>query len=55
MFGHAMQTGQLGPVLQQFGLGEETTAAAANGGTIQFFRSSSLDNTYPRSIMVPLE
>lgn len=31
-FGHALQTGQLAPVFQQFGLPEETTSAAVSGG-----------------------
>lgn len=32
IFGHALQTGQLAPVLQQFGLPPEVTNAAKSGG-----------------------
>lgn len=32
MFGHALQTGQLAPVLQQFGVAPEVATAAQSGG-----------------------
>ncbi|GMR42385.1 hypothetical protein PMAYCL1PPCAC_12580 [Pristionchus mayeri] len=35
-FGHALQTGQLAPVFQQFGLPEETTSAAVSGDILEF-------------------
>lgn len=35
-FGHALQTGQLAPVFQQFGLPEETAAAAVSGDILEF-------------------
>lgn len=31
-FGHALQTGQMGPVLEQFGIGQEAKEAAFKGG-----------------------
>ncbi|CAI2348030.1 unnamed protein product [Caenorhabditis sp. 36 PRJEB53466] len=37
--GHALQTGQLGPVLEQFGMNEETVQAAANGDIRGFARN----------------
>ncbi|GMT19446.1 hypothetical protein PFISCL1PPCAC_10743, partial [Pristionchus fissidentatus] len=35
-FGHALQTGQLAPVFQQFGLPEETASAAVSGDILEF-------------------
>ena len=36
IFGYAFGTGQLAPVLEQFGLPEAAVLAAANGGTVQY-------------------
>ncbi|CAI5444232.1 unnamed protein product [Caenorhabditis angaria] len=41
-FGHALQTGQLGPVLAQFGLNENTVAAANQGDLLGFARNLTL-------------
>lgn len=37
IFGHALQTGQLGPVLQQFGVGQDAIEAASRGGSTFLF------------------
>ncbi|VDO53010.1 unnamed protein product [Onchocerca flexuosa] len=34
IFGHALQTGQLAPVLRQFGIDENTATAAGNGDMV---------------------
>lgn len=33
MFGHALQTGQMGPVIEQFNMGEAVSSAATRGGS----------------------
>ena len=39
-FGSALASGQLGPLMRQFGLSDDTiTAAAASGSTLSFFDS----------------
>ncbi|CAI4228833.1 unnamed protein product [Auanema sp. JU1783] len=35
-FGQALQTGQMGPVLERFGVSSEATKAAANGNLVEF-------------------
>uniref|UniRef100_A0A1I8A5N3 Proteasomal ubiquitin receptor ADRM1 homolog n=1 Tax=Steinernema glaseri TaxID=37863 RepID=A0A1I8A5N3_9BILA len=39
VFGNALQTGQMGPVLQHFGCGENVSAAAATGDLLKFAKN----------------
>ncbi|KAK0415610.1 hypothetical protein QR680_012025 [Steinernema hermaphroditum] len=43
IFGTALQTGQMGPVLQQFGCSENVRAAAATGDLLQFAKKLTED------------
>ena len=38
-FGHALQSGQLGPLMKQFDLPNEVAAAAAQGDLFQFAKA----------------
>lgn len=45
MFSSALSSGQLGPVISQFGLGSEATAAANRGDMQAFFKALEKSNT----------
>jgi hypothetical protein len=38
-FSHALQTGQLGPIMKQFDLPNEVATAAANGDLLEFAKA----------------
>uniref|UniRef100_A0A0N4Z6K4 Proteasomal ubiquitin receptor ADRM1 homolog n=1 Tax=Parastrongyloides trichosuri TaxID=131310 RepID=A0A0N4Z6K4_PARTI len=49
--GHAIKSGQAGPILEQFGLPKESVTAASSGNLVEFAKSlSSTETTEPMSI-----
>ena len=53
VFGSALQSGELGPLMTQFGLGEEVAMAAASGGRELGLRSQKKGSSSPTTHLFP--